>query len=100
MLGFVIGDNDMITGFRLVGVEGTEVTSVEGARAALKQALQRRDLAVVLLGEDFSAEMRGEIDRIRSQQIKPLIVEIPSRKGPSSETRMSTLISRTLGIRL
>ena len=31
MLGYVIGDSDMITGFRLVGVEGVEVTSVDEA---------------------------------------------------------------------
>ncbi len=35
MLGYVIGDNDMITGFRLVGLEGAEVNSVDEARQAL-----------------------------------------------------------------
>ena len=39
MLGYVIGDSDMITGFKLVGVEGAEVNSVDEARQALNKAL-------------------------------------------------------------
>ena len=31
MIGFVIGDSDMITGFRLVGVEGIEVSTADEA---------------------------------------------------------------------
>ena len=38
MLGYVIGDSDMITGFRLVGLEGVEVNSVDEARQALEKS--------------------------------------------------------------
>jgi vacuolar-type H+-ATPase subunit F/Vma7 len=100
MLGFVIGDNDMITGFRLVGVDGVEVASVEEARRALSQALSRSDLAIILISEEFSVQMRSEIDKIRSEQIAPTIVEIPGPKGAKNEINMSDLISRTLGIKL
>ncbi len=100
MLGFVIGDSDMITGFRLVGVEGTEVVSVEEAQRALSKALSRSDIAVILISEEFSIQMRGEIEKIRSEQIAPIIVEIPGRKGSSGEIRMSDLVSKTLGIKI
>ena len=100
MLGFVIGDKDMITGFRLVGVNGIEVDSVDQARQALSKTLIRKDVAVVIISEEFSTQMRSDIDKIRSEQIAPLIVEVPGPKGPSGETRMSDLISKTLGIRI
>jgi vacuolar-type H+-ATPase subunit F/Vma7 len=100
MLGFVIGDSDMITGFRLAGVEGAEVVSVEEAQQAFYRALSRNDLAIVLISEEFSVQMRGEIDKIRSEQIAPLIVEVPGRKGSLGEMKMSDLVSKILGIKI
>ncbi len=100
MLGFVIGDHDMITGFRLVGVEGTEVASVDEARQALSKALIRKDLAIIIVSEEFSTLMRKDIDQMRSGRISPLILEVPGHNGASGEIRMSELISKTLGIRI
>ena len=54
MLGYVIGDADMVTGFRLVGVEGVEATSADEAGQALDKALTRTDLAIVIISEEFS----------------------------------------------
>ena len=102
MLGFVIGDGDMVTGFRLVGVEGTEVTSAEEAREAFEKALARSDLAIVIISEEFSAQpqLREAIETVRRERISPLIVEVPASRGKPSEIRMSDLISKTLGVRM
>jgi vacuolar-type H+-ATPase subunit F/Vma7 len=72
MLGFVIGDNDMVTGFRLVGVEGTEVSSAEEAREAFEKALARSDLAIVVISEEFSAQpqLHEAIDRVRQESTR------------------------------
>jgi len=100
MHGFVIGDRDMITGFRLVGVDGVEVTTVDEARLALSKALANVDLALILISEKFSTKMRDEIDKLRLSRVAPLIVEIPGEEGPSGETRMSDLMTKTLGIKI
>jgi len=102
MLGFVIGDADMVTGFSLVGVEGVEATSLEEANQALDEALARSDLAIVVVSEEFSAQqqLHERIEKIRRERREPLIVEIPGGKGKPSATRMSDLISKTLGVRI
>ena len=102
MLGFVIGDSDMITGFRLVGVEGAEETSVDEASKALNKALERSDLAIIIISEEFSTQspIRQKIDNVRRERRSPLIVEIPGSKGKPSETKMSDVISKTLGVRV
>jgi vacuolar-type H+-ATPase subunit F/Vma7 len=102
MHGFVIGDNDMVTGFRLVGVEGVEASSADEAQNALEKALTRSDLAVVIVSEEFSAQpqMREKIDKARNERISPLILELPGSRGKPSEIRMSDLISKTLGVRM
>ena len=53
MIGYVIGDSDMITGFRLVGVEGVEATSIDEARQALNKALTRTDIGMIIISEAF-----------------------------------------------
>lgn len=102
MLGFVIGDGDMITGFRLVGVEGDEVTSVEEASQSLNKAVGRSDLALIIISEEFSTQKQIHeiIEQLRRERRNLLIVEIPGSKGKPSETKMSDLISKTLGVRI
>jgi vacuolar-type H+-ATPase subunit F/Vma7 len=102
MLSCVIGDADMVTGFRLVGVEGIEVNSVAEAMQALNKALSRSDLAVIIISEEFSVQtqLHDTIDKVRHERREPLIVEIPGSNGKPSEIRMSDLISKILGVRI
>jgi V/A-type H+/Na+-transporting ATPase subunit F len=102
MLGLVIGDNDMITGFRLVGVQGAEVSTVEEAKQALDEALLRNDLAVIIISEEYSTQSRihETINKVRVERRSPLIVEIPASRGKPSQIPMSELISKTLGVKI
>jgi len=102
MLGYVIGDSDMITGFRLIGIEGVEVTSVDEARQALNDALARRDVVIIIVSSAFSTQstMREWIDKARRERKTPLIIEIPGSKGTKGEIRISDIISKTIGIRM
>ena len=102
MLAFVIGDSHMVTGFRLVGVEGTEANSAEEAKEALEKALTRNDLAIVIISEEFSPQppLREKIDGVRRERVTPMIVEVPGSRGNPSEVRMSDLITKTLGVKM
>jgi len=102
MLAYIIGDSDMITGFRLVGVEGAEANSVDEARQALNNALVRTDLAIIIISEEFStqSQIHEAIEKIRRERKNTLIVEMPGSKGKPSQVHMSDLISKTLGVRI
>ena len=102
MIGYVIGDTDMITGFRLVGVEGIEVTSVEEAREALRKAISRSDIGIIIVSESFFTDLslRQEVDKIRQERVTPLIVEIPGSKGKPNEMQLSAIVSKILGIKM
>jgi vacuolar-type H+-ATPase subunit F/Vma7 len=90
----------MATGFRLVGVESFEATSVTEARKALSNVLERSDVAIVLISEELASEMRDEIDKLRLSRITPLIVAVPGSSGAVGETKISDLITKTLGVRV
>jgi vacuolar-type H+-ATPase subunit F/Vma7 len=102
MLGYVIGDSDMVTGFRLVGVEGVEANSVEEALQTLSKALARHDLTILIISEEFSSQpqLREMIDKVRHERKELLVVEIPGSKGKTSAVHMSDIISKTLGVRI
>lgn len=102
MFGYVIGDSDMITGFRTVGVEGAEVNSVDEAWQALNKALVRNDLAIIIVSEEFSTQpqIHEAIEKIRGERKNTLIVELPGSRGKPSQVHMSDLISKTLGVRI
>jgi len=100
MLSFVIGDSVMVTGFRLVGIDGEEVATLDQARSALLKSFLRRDLGIIMVSEEFSPGIRKDIDQMRAERISPIILEVPGRSGPSGKIKMSEVISKTLGIRI
>ena len=101
-MGLVIGDNNMVTGFRLIGVEGAEAISVAEAKETLKEALNRNDLAIIVISEEFSGDqqIREIIDDIRRSRTVPLIVEVPGSNEKISEVNLADLVSKSLGVRM
>jgi vacuolar-type H+-ATPase subunit F/Vma7 len=100
MHAIAIGDCDMVTGFRLVGIQGVEVSTVEEARSALLKAVENIDIAFIIISEDFSTKMRDNIDTLRLNRIAPLIVELPGRRGPSGEIDMSNIVQKAIGVKV
>ncbi len=100
MLGFVIGDRNMVLGFRLVGVEGKEVNSADAAEQALDEAMLNSEIAVVMISQQFSSELRNHIDDIRKERVSPIIMEIPGSAGSQKEIQLSELLSKSIGIKV
>jgi vacuolar-type H+-ATPase subunit F/Vma7 len=102
MIGYVIGDSDMITGFKLVGVEGTEASSVDEAKQALHKALTRTDIGVIIISDAFFTDpsMQQEVDKIRQDRVTPMVVEVPGSKGSANKMQLSDMISKILGIKI
>jgi vacuolar-type H+-ATPase subunit F/Vma7 len=102
MIAYVIGDSDMVVGFRLVGVEGVQASSIEEARSALHKALERSDIGVIIISETFftNPSMQNDVDKNRQERASPLIVELPASKGQSSRMQLSEIISKILGIKI
>ncbi len=92
----------MVTGFRLVGVEGKEVNSVDEATQILEEVLKRNDLAVIVISQAYSTQpkLSQEINRVRLERRTPLIVEIPESKGEAVETNLSDAVNQILGFKL
>jgi vacuolar-type H+-ATPase subunit F/Vma7 len=102
MIGYVIGDGDMLTGFRLVGVEGAEANTVQEATQALNYALERSDIAIIILSDTFASDpsIQAQVDKVRQERVTPLIVELPGSRGTKTTVKLSDTISKILGIKM
>jgi V/A-type H+-transporting ATPase subunit F len=97
----VIGDANMVLGFRLVGIEGLIVKTAEETEKALADVFAREDIGVVVISERLAASVRGAVDSYMFKKSFPLIIEVPDHLGPM-EGRLSVrdLIRRAVGIHL
>lgn len=98
MHALVIGDCDMVAGFRLVGIKGVEVSTVDETLHTLFKAVENVDVALIIISEDFSTKIRDSIDKLRLNRIAPLIIEIPGRLGPSGTVDMSNIVRKAIGV--
>jgi V/A-type H+-transporting ATPase subunit F len=95
-----IGKNDMVAGFRLVGINGVVVSTVDEAKHALLKSMENIDVAIIIISETFSAELRKTIDELRLNRIAPLIIELPGKPGSSSGIDMSKIVGTAIGVKV
>jgi V/A-type H+-transporting ATPase subunit F len=79
---YVIADENTVTGFKLVGLEGEVVESADEAREALEKAFLSPGIGVIIITERIAASVREEVESFIFGHSFPLIIEIPDRMGP------------------
>ena len=79
---FLISDNvDTQTGMRFAGIEGVVVHEEEEVRRELTGAMEREDIAVILMTEKLVSLCPDIVYDLKLNRKQPLIVEIPDRHG-------------------
>jgi V/A-type H+/Na+-transporting ATPase subunit F len=98
---YCIADEDTALGFRLAGI-GTQVAgTAEEALAALEKAAVRPDCGVVIITERVAALIRPQIEMIRLERDRPLIVEIPGPEGPLfGRKSLREFVQEAVGVRV
>jgi V/A-type H+-transporting ATPase subunit F len=98
---FVVGDEDAVLGFGLVGVEGRAVHSPQEAQEAFASALEDKEVGIVLVTERIAELIRPQVDRYVFTRSFPLIVEIPDRRGPlAGKPGIREMVNKAIGIKL
>ncbi|MBR3269588.1 MAG: V-type ATP synthase subunit F [Oscillospiraceae bacterium] len=99
---YVLSDNtDTLMGMRLAGIEGTLVHEREELLEALGNAMQKQNIAVVMLTEKLAALCETELTGIKERNTTPLVVVIPDRHGSADMTAsISRYLAETVGIHI
>ena len=98
---FVIGDEDTVLGFQLVGIDGDVVHEAEEAKASLEKAFQMEGLGIIVITERVAEKIRSLVDQYVYKTTFPLIIEIPDRQGPVGQKKsIRELVQEAVGIHI
>lgn len=73
----VIGSQDAVWGFSLAGVRGLIAATAEELNRALSEALEDKEVGIILVTEDVASLARRRMDDLMIRTTVPLVVEIP-----------------------
>jgi len=97
---FVIGDEDSVLGFSLVGTQGMVATNVAEAQNALEKALEHKEYGIIIITENVADMIRAQVDRYLFSETFPLIVEIPNRFSEGGSKDLKKLVNEAIGVSL
>jgi V/A-type H+-transporting ATPase subunit F len=98
---FIIGDEDAVLGFGLVGVEGAVISNAAQAQETFSTILEQSDIGIIIITERVADLIRPQVDRFIFTRNFPLIVEIPDRRGPlSGKPGIREMVNQAVGIKL
>jgi V/A-type H+-transporting ATPase subunit F len=98
---YIIGDEDAVIGFGMVGVQGRAVKDKGEAEAAFRHALDDREIGIIIITERITQLIKATVDRYLFRERFPLIVEIPDRKGPvPGRIGIREMVNAAIGISL
>ena len=98
---FIIGDEDAVLGFGMVGVQGRAVKNRGEAEHEFKAALEDKDIGIIIMTEKVAELIRTIVDRYLFTVRFPLIVEIPDRTGPlKGRLGIREMVNAAIGIKL
>ncbi len=101
MTYFVIGDEDTVLGFELVGIPGARAADPEEAQAAFGKALAAGTTGIIVITETAADMIRPLVDRYLFTATFPLIVEIPGPDASGKKKRdLRALVNQAIGIKL
>ena len=98
---YIIGDDDTVLGFGMVGVAGQAAETETDAETAFSAALKDSEVGVVIITERVADLIRPVVNQYVFAKQFPLIVEIPDRKGKAPDRPgIRDMVNEAIGIKL
>jgi V/A-type H+/Na+-transporting ATPase subunit F len=98
---YVIGDEDTVLGFGMVGVAGKIVENESQARRVMETVLNDDSYGIIIITECTADLIRSMVDKYIFSQSFPLILEIPSREGRvPGKPSIREMVNKAIGISL
>lgn len=97
----IIGDEDTVLGFGMVGVSGKVAENPDAAERAFRAMIEDKETAIVIITERAADMIRPIVDKYLFTVSFPLIVEIPDRKGRKpGRPGIKEMVNMAIGIKL
>lgn len=99
---YLISDNvDTMVGMRLAGIDGVLVHEEKEVQAALAEAMELPDVAVILMTERLVTLCPDLVYDLKLNRKRPLIVEIPDRHGNGrAKDSITRYVREAIGVKI
>lgn len=97
----IIGDEDTVLGFGVVGVLGKVATNEDETRRAFQEFRADEEVSIIIITERLADLIRSIVDRYLFTESFPLIVEIPDRHGRQpGRPGIKDMVNAAIGIKI
>jgi len=97
----IIGDEDTVLGFGMVGVSGKVVENADEAERAFQTILEDKETSIIIITERIADMIRPIVDKYLFTISFPLIVEIPDRNGKEPDRPgIREMVNAAIGLKL
>jgi V/A-type H+-transporting ATPase subunit F len=99
---YLISDNvDTQVGMRLAGIDGVVVHEPAEVRKALTEAMEMKDVAVILMTERLISLCPELVYDLKLNRKRPLIVEVPDRHGNGrTKDSITRYVREAIGVKI
>lgn len=97
----IIGDEDAIIGFGILGVSGKIAENADEARHAFEEILEDKDTGIIIITERVADMIRPIVNKYLLTVSFPLVIEIPDRNGAKEDRPgIKEMVNAAIGIKL
>jgi V/A-type H+-transporting ATPase subunit F len=97
---YVIGSENCVLGFGLVGVDGRTVRERAELERALDACLADETIGILLISSDVAALARERVDELKVGRLSPLVVEVPGQRDEGAYPSLREFVQRAVGVKL
>jgi len=94
----VVGDRELVIGYRLNGIDDTFVVSEEDASKKMQQLYSSGEFGLILASESVRSKLPAQFMSQIETSIEPLVLFLPGQKESIQQESLSILAKRVLGI--
>jgi len=97
----IIGDEDTVLGFGIVGVAGKVVVNADEAMSAFQEMLEDKETCIIIITEKVANMIRTTVDKYLFTERFPLIAEIPDRHGRDpNRLGIKEMVNKAIGMKI
>ena len=98
----IIGDRELVIGYRLIGIDDTFIVADEDASKKIQKLYSSDEYGLIIASDSVRAKLTSTFLSEIEESIEPLVLFMPSQKETTEEDEESiaALAKRVLGINI
>jgi len=98
----IVGDRELVIGYRLIGIDDTFIVDDEDASKKIQKLYSSNEYGLIIASNSVRAKLPSKFLSEIEESIEPLVLFMPSQKETTEEDEESiaSLAKRVLGINI